>query len=421
MSSINYAILRVEKLKSFSSIRSSVAHSWRLVETLNADSSRSNLNRYSVADPNAVYARIDDLLPRNRRRNAVLVLEYLITSSRNALDDEASIEYLNDALSWIGERHGDEKIAGWAVHMDETTPHLAVYVVPLDGRGALNASAFINGKKSLSDMQTDFARDVAERYGLKRGIKGSAATHIDIRKLYREIQLSLLSACISAEDFRTLSEPEGIQNSTLQDVQDGVIDRINNKIQSNIRELATRASMVTYYEIRDREQKISLQRIQAELDVEREQRLTLERKLNAMTLQVEREKEIVDPPYDSQSSERIKRLEECKRRIRELDIRGQNESTERYIRSAHEQLTAKSGEWDSIDWHAVDRKFLVTERQLTNEKFALLCLIASSPRFAGLSASERRERYQHHERQLTDSRFDQAVERGTYREVNTER
>ena len=421
MSNVNYAILRVEKLKSFSSIRSSVAHSWRLVETLNADSSRSSLNRYTIDEPNEVYARIDDLLPKNRRRNAVLVLEYLITSSKNALDDDASIKYLNDGLRWIGERHGGEKIAGWAVHMDETTPHLAVYVVPLDGRGVLNASAFIDGKKSLSDMQTDFARDVAERYGLKRGIKGSAANHIDIRKLYREIQQSLVSACISAEDFRTPSIPEGMQNSTLNDVSDAVIDRINSKIQFNVRDLAARASMVTYYEIRDREQKIFLQRIQAKLDVEREQRLTLEKKLNAMNLQVEREKEIVDPSCDSESIERIKRLEECKRRIRELDIRGQNESTERYIRLAHNEFTAKSGEWDSIDWHAVDRKFLATERRLTNDKFALLCLIASSPRFGALSASERRERYQQDERQLADSRLDQAIERGIYREVDTER
>lgn len=397
MSQVKYAILRVEKLKSISAIRSSVAHSWRLLDTPNADPSRSKLNRYSVSDSAEIYVKINDLLPKVRRRNAVLVLEYLVASSTNALDDQTNTAYFNQALQWLTKRHGAQTIAGWAVHMDETTPHLTVYVVPLDGRGALNASAFIDGRKSLSDMQTEFARDVAERYGLKRGIMGSSATHIEIRKLYAEIEQSLQSTYLSAEDLMALSTLENVHGFPRNDAALEVIDRLNNKIRLNVQALAARASLANFYEIRDQEQKVSLQRLQSELDEEKSRRLASDERARRVSSDVEAKMETGNPTQDSQHVERLKRIEACKRRVRELDLRNQNESTERYIRLANAVLIDNGGQWDSIDWLVVDRTFYETERRLTSDKYALLCLIASSPSFAALSASEKTQQYRHFE------------------------
>ena len=53
-------------------------------------------------------------------------------------------------------------------------------MVPLKD-GKLNAKHFTGGKKVLSQLQTDFAKDVGQRHGLERGIEGSQAKHQTIR------------------------------------------------------------------------------------------------------------------------------------------------------------------------------------------------------------------------------------------------
>lgn len=186
----SYALLRAEKLKSFGNIGGSIAHSFRTRETPNADPERTPENTHLIHDsPDAVMGALKERLPEKYRKDAVLAIEYFVGLSPEASavgDREAEDRYFDDALEWLKERHGEENVISAHIHRDETTPHMAAYVVPRDGE-KLNAKKFLGGKKALSDMQTDFAEKVGKRHGLERGLEGSRATHRTIKEFYGEL------------------------------------------------------------------------------------------------------------------------------------------------------------------------------------------------------------------------------------------
>ena len=185
---MNYAILRTAKLKTMGNIGGSLAHSYRTIETPNADPNLTPKNYHSVATPEAVKQAIKDRLPEKRRSDAVLCIEYLITASPewegwgNSLEDE----FFKRSAQWLMDKHGEENIAGISIHRDISTPQLVAYVVPIDQKGKLNCKDFLGGRAKLNQMQTDFAKTVAD-LGLKRGKEGSKAKHTSIKEYYHDI------------------------------------------------------------------------------------------------------------------------------------------------------------------------------------------------------------------------------------------
>lgn len=185
---MNYAILRTAKLKTMGNIGGSLAHSYRTIETPNADPNLTPKNYHSVATPEAVKQAIKDRLPEKRRSDAVLCIEYLITASpewegwRSRKEDE----FFKRSAQWLIDKHGAENIAGMSIHRDISTPHLVAYVVPIDQKGKLNCKDFLGGRAKLNKMQTDFANTVAD-LGLTRGKEGSKAKHTSIKEYYHDI------------------------------------------------------------------------------------------------------------------------------------------------------------------------------------------------------------------------------------------
>ena len=185
---MNYAILRTAKLKTMGNIGGSLAHSYRTIETPNADPNLTPKNHHTVATPEAVKQAIKDRLPEKRRSDAVLCIEYLITASPewegwgSSLEDE----FFKRSAQWLMDKHGAENIAGMSIHRDISTPQLVAYVVPIDQRGKLNCKNFLGGRAKLNKMQTDFANTVAD-LGLTRGKEGSKAKHTSIKEYYHDI------------------------------------------------------------------------------------------------------------------------------------------------------------------------------------------------------------------------------------------
>ncbi|WP_230847182.1 MobV family relaxase [Burkholderia multivorans] len=185
-----YAILRVTKLKTVVSVRRSLAHAHRDAATPNADAARTAGNSHYGASSAA--EALDAFNSRlatvgKARSNAVLAVEYLITASPEAMHSktrEQQDAYFADALNWIRAKHGVENVFYAGVHRDESTPHMCAYVVPIDGRGRLNCRAYLGGSKALSEMQTEFARQVGQAHGLERGVEKSKAKHQDVRRWY---------------------------------------------------------------------------------------------------------------------------------------------------------------------------------------------------------------------------------------------
>lgn len=208
-----HCILRVKKLKSFGAVTASGAHSFREGATPNADPSRASLNKIAGAkSTRGVLAELRAHLPAKRRKDAVLCLEYLITASPGFfIGDRSRMDYFNQSLVWLRRRHGTKNVIAATIHMDETTPHLVVYVVPLTPDGRLSAKDFVGGPAKLSKLQTDFHSSVGSCFGLARGQLGSKATHQTVSQFYQAMNTAPLLPKIAVVDH--LAAVVGIETS----------------------------------------------------------------------------------------------------------------------------------------------------------------------------------------------------------------
>jgi hypothetical protein len=178
---MNFAIIRTQKLKSISAVVGSARHTFREIPTPNADKERTHFNKTEGAQSSLALARsVNARLPAKRRRDAVICIEYLITASPEwwkSTPVRQQNEYLKASIDWLKGRHGEENVVCLNVQLDETSPHLVAYVVPLTKDGRLSARDFLGGPAKMIAMQTEFAKVVGAPFGLQRGLQGSKAIH----------------------------------------------------------------------------------------------------------------------------------------------------------------------------------------------------------------------------------------------------
>ncbi|MFN9507335.1 MAG: MobV family relaxase [Rubrivivax sp.] len=162
----------------------------------NADPARGTENEVMVGprDAGQAVAEISAALPAKRRKDAVEVIELLITASPEVMrkaSPELQRRYFKAALDWVAARFGGaQNIKLAVVHRDESTPHLQVLVVPLRD-GKLQGNAMIGGPAGLRTMQTEFAHRVGEPFGLVRGLEvqpgEKRAPYQSVRRWYAAI------------------------------------------------------------------------------------------------------------------------------------------------------------------------------------------------------------------------------------------
>ena len=188
-----FAIVRHSKHHSLGTIGASASHTMRTRRTLNANPSGPAPEVWAGTEDPAADVRA--LLPEKRRKNAVLSLEYLVSASPEFFKEKTPDvwrSYLREQLEMLENYYGKENIASAVLHQDETSPHLAVQIVPLLN-GKLNARELIGTREACSIIQ-DLAGDVGKSYGLSRGVKGSKAKHLDIRKWYETLEPKMQAA-----------------------------------------------------------------------------------------------------------------------------------------------------------------------------------------------------------------------------------
>lgn len=186
----NFAILRVAKMNNFGSLSASGQHNFRERITKNADAERTPLNEIDGAKSTRDLVKaVSDLLPVKRRKDAVICIEYMISASPEHFGvdwreaENHGADYFKDVIEWLEKRHGKGNVVCTTVHLDESTPHLAAYVVPRTVDGRLSAKDFVGGRTALSKMQTDFAGSVGVKHGLVRGLERSNAVHQENAKI----------------------------------------------------------------------------------------------------------------------------------------------------------------------------------------------------------------------------------------------
>ena len=191
-----YAIARIKKLKR-SNLAGSEAHTARFRETPNADPSQNNIRFIGHHNPNEsldelVMERIKEQ-KRKIRPDAVYAVEILLTASPEYFRPDCPTKagyyeqkevdlWLEASKKWLESQYGSRVVRA-ELHLDEATPHIHAYFVPLDDLGQLRAKHFFDGRQKMRQFQDSYSA-ATEHLGLERGIKGSRAQHQDIKDFY---------------------------------------------------------------------------------------------------------------------------------------------------------------------------------------------------------------------------------------------
>lgn len=184
---VGYAVVHMMKIKS-GAVGGIQSHNNREHEPKtnpDVDMSCSEDNYDLISCDNykrSIKEKLSNLVESSRavRKDAVVVCNFIVTSDNetmNALGTDRQREFFQDSVKWFSDRYGADRVLNATVHMDETTPHLHIGVMPITQDGRLSAKAIFT-KTEMKAIQTEFARDVGEKYGLERGIEGSERTHL---------------------------------------------------------------------------------------------------------------------------------------------------------------------------------------------------------------------------------------------------
>ena len=196
-----YAIARTKKLKR-GNLSGSAAHVERERITPNADSQKQNL-RLIDHDPEK---KLDQLVldtigqheqKRKIRTDAVYCVELLLTASPDYFrpdnptqgghyEQEKLDAWMNATQEWLADQYGN-RIVRAELHLDEMTPHVHAYMVPLDDLGQLRCNHFFDGRQKMRHFQDSYF-EAMQHLGLERGIQGSRAKHQDIKDFYRIVE-----------------------------------------------------------------------------------------------------------------------------------------------------------------------------------------------------------------------------------------
>ena len=114
------------------------------------------------------------------RKDAVVMNSFVLGSDKTFFDGLAKVEQYNffsDCYEFFAERYGEENIIAAVAHLDETTPHMHLNLMPVTADGRLCSKQLFN-KPQLQKLQTDFYEEVGKKYGLQRGKEGSQRKHL---------------------------------------------------------------------------------------------------------------------------------------------------------------------------------------------------------------------------------------------------
>lgn len=205
-----YSIIRKKKHKSIGSLSFREKHTYRRQETPNADPAKLHKNKLLFGSLDYAKGVESELKKysaegKNIRKNAVLAIEYLLSASPEFFDegskndrDERLKKWCEAQIDFVKKEHGEQNIVCMYLHLDEKSPHIEAFVVPIDPKGKLNCKHFLGPRNALQVLQTKYATHNAP-FGLKRGLAGSRATHQEVKKFYEQIKTK---AKVTSQDLQ---------------------------------------------------------------------------------------------------------------------------------------------------------------------------------------------------------------------------
>lgn len=196
MGNKNFCVFRVEKIKSGAGVKAQLSEMLpdeitdengkteiirRTSERADKERSDKNTNSGMVTES---FENYRSFLPAKVRKNAVVGLSFVVSTSQEFGDRETEEKYYEDSRKFISEHFG--KVVAWSIHRDETSTHMQVITVPLDENNKLNAKKLIGGSsRRLATIQSNFHKDVGKKYGLERGEQNSKKKHQTVEEFHK--------------------------------------------------------------------------------------------------------------------------------------------------------------------------------------------------------------------------------------------
>lgn len=256
----NVTVLRAKKYHTFIQAAWIEKHLTRAIESPNVNKRHSHLNRVVIGSEQIcddIREHLENHNITKLRKNGVLMIEFVLSVSPSFFK-QADGTYWPDAnerlrgwvrasRDWLLKEFGTNCLTA-ILHQDEKTPHLHAICVPVsrsfNKKGEvvhrLNARGILGGRDKLSRLQDSYAGALAP-LGIKRGQRGSKATHTTLKQFYSAVNESkriCAKSALPAPD----ATPAGFNSwqaivNRLSDSLDSIHDSEINKLKGIIQEL----------------------------------------------------------------------------------------------------------------------------------------------------------------------------------------
>ena len=250
--------------------------------------------------------------------------------------------WAKDAYAFMCKKYGEQNIAAFVVHLDETNPHCHCTVLPITKKNKFSFfGVFFKGnntKDALSEymdsLHTEYAEEVGMKYGMERGdsIKETGAVHRTTeeyrRKLWKDAQEKEEEV---RENTRTIEQ----QNSTITN-QRGIIASLNREIKHSAARLKALATMIKNLETHKVDLEYEVEKLNKDLTTGKISKEEADRKLSQINAEIKKtEEKILDKTDKLKIAE--SKLHDAEQRKAELEAKA-HEAEEK--RSSEEQKTA---------------------------------------------------------------------------------
>lgn len=189
---MSYAVARMQKMKS-GNLGGAYRHNERIFENhsnKDIDPEKTHLN-YELTDRDRSipydrqikqYINDNKISKRALRKDAVLCNEWIITSDKAFFENmspDRIKDFFETAKNFFAERYGNSNIAYAMVHLDESTPHMHLGLVPMQN-GKLSSKSLFGSRDQLKEIQEAFPKYLNEHgYNLQRGESDSKKKHLE--------------------------------------------------------------------------------------------------------------------------------------------------------------------------------------------------------------------------------------------------
>ena len=172
MSKNHYAVATMKKMK-IDNLSGIFRHDFRETDNhknQDIDPSKSNQNIELVADHKLRKRDVMDFIQKHRvgsrkvRRDAVVLDEWIIGSDHGYFAEKSPEEvrkYFSDAIGYFAQKFGRENILYGNVHLDESTPHMHMGIVPITKDHKLSSKRVFD-RNTLREIQTEFPKYMQE-------------------------------------------------------------------------------------------------------------------------------------------------------------------------------------------------------------------------------------------------------------------